>query len=137
MLIMRLEIFTPGRDGLLLKEGFEAVFRQEDLARSERDDRDFAVPDEPSDEIAPEVVFLPGLGGREQGGHNSPRYSRMRFRVQNWSRVILPLTSAEAQLFVLPTFWPIFSRVILFLAQLRMYIWMSRKSFSLFIMYIR
>jgi len=66
MLIMRLEIFTPGRDGLLLKEGFEAVSRQKDFVRPERDDRDCAVPDEPSDEIAPEVVFLPGLGGGKQ-----------------------------------------------------------------------
>ena len=63
---MRLEIFTPGRDGLLLKERFEAVSRQKDFVRPERDDGDLAVPDEPPDEIAPEVVFLPGLGGGEQ-----------------------------------------------------------------------
>ena len=63
---MRLEIFTFGRDGFPPKEGFEAVSRQKDLAWSERDDGDLAVPDEPPDEIAPEVVFLPGLGGGKQ-----------------------------------------------------------------------
>ena len=62
---MRLEIFTLGRDGLLLKERFDAVSRQKDLARSERDDRDFAVPNEPPDEVAPEMVFLPSLGGSQ------------------------------------------------------------------------
>jgi len=118
---MRLEIFTPGRDGLLLKEGFEAVFRQEDLARSERDDRDFAVPDEPPDEITPEVVFLPGLGGGEKSNHrSSPKYSRMRFRVLNRRRKVFPLTKREAQFFDLPTALLISLSVILFMEQMRM-----------------
>jgi len=66
MLIMRLEKFTPGRDGFPPDEGFEAVSRQKDFVRPERDDGDRAVPDEPPDEIAPEVVFLLSFSGGEQ-----------------------------------------------------------------------
>jgi len=137
MLVMRFEIFTPGRDGVPPDEGFEAVSRQKNFVRPERDDRDFAVPDEPPHEVTPEVVFLPGLGGGQKFGHSSPRYSRMRFRVENMSLLVLPFTIAEAHPFVRPIARPIFANVILFWAQWRIYAWMISASFFLSIMYIR
>ena len=134
---MRLEKFTPGRDGLLLKERFEAVSRQKNFVEPERDDGDLAISDEPPHEVTPKVVFLPGLGGGEQGGHSSPMYSRMRFRVENISLLVLPFTIVEAHPFVRPIARPIFANVILFWAQWRIYAWMISASFFLSIMYIR
>jgi len=84
------------------------------------------------------LVYLPGRNTEmfgefafreERLGHNSPRNSRIRFRVPNWSRVILPFTMSEAHPFVRPTARAIRSSVIRERAHLWTYSWMSLMSF--------
>lgn len=83
--------------------------------------------------IAAHAQPLACFGDGEESGHSSPRYSRIRFRVAYWSRVIRPLTRRDAHPFVRSTLDAISLSVIRDRAHLWIYFWMSLMSF-LFVM---